>query len=189
MKVGLFFGSFNPIHTGHCIIASHIVSNTSLEQVWIVVSPQNPFKTSSTLLNEYDRLHLVRLAIADEKFIKPSDVEFHLAKPSYTIDTLVHLNAKYPSHQFSVIMGSDSYLNFPRWKNSDMILKHYALIIYRRPGFPVPEDLLSNVHVVDAPILEISATHIRHTIREQQSIRYLVPDAVKDEIQRNGYYR
>lgn len=189
MKVGLFFGSFNPIHTGHCIIASHIVSNTSLDQVWIVVSAQNPFKQSSTLLNEYHRFHLVRLALTDEKDIKASDAELHLPKPSYTIDTLLHLATKYPGNQFSVIMGSDGYENFPRWKNAEMILKHYSLVIYRRPGFPVAAELPSNVQVLDAPLLEISATHIRDTIRQQKSIRYLVPDAVKDEIERNGYYR
>lgn len=189
MKIGLFFGSFNPIHTGHCIIASHVVANTDLEQVWIVVSPQNPFKVSSTLLNEYDRLHLVRLAIGDEKSIKPSDAEFHLPKPSYTIDTLLHLDTKYPMHKFSVIMGSDGYQNFPKWKNADMILKYYSLILYRRPGFSIPTSIPSNVQVLEAPLLEISATHIRDTIRQQKSIRYLVPDAVKDEIERNNYYR
>ncbi|MEO6931613.1 MAG: nicotinate (nicotinamide) nucleotide adenylyltransferase [Chitinophagaceae bacterium] len=189
MKVGLFFGSFNPIHTGHCIIASHIVSNTPIDQVWIVVSPQNPFKSSSTLLNEYDRLHLVHLAVSDEKAIKPSDVEFHLPRPSYTIDTLLTLDAKYPMHRFTVIMGSDGFENFPKWKNASMILKHYALIIYRRPGFPIPKDLPENVQIVDAPLLEISATHIRETVRQQKSIRYLVPDAVKSEIETNGYYQ
>ena len=119
MKVGLYFGSFNPIHNGHLIIANHIVQNTDLSQVWFVVSPQNPFKKSGTLLNEYHRLYLVQVSIEDEPALKASDIEFRLPKPSYTIDTLTYLQEKYPSHEFSVIMGSDSYLNLPAWKNAE----------------------------------------------------------------------
>ena len=189
MKIGLLFGSFNPIHTGHCIIANYVSANADLDQVWIVVSPQNPFKQSNSLLNEYHRLHLARLAVADERNLKVSDVEFNLPKPSYTIDTLTALEAKYPQHSFAVIMGSDGFENFPKWKNHEMILRHYSVLVYLRPGFPMPEVLPLNVRVLNAPLLEISATHIRETIRKSQSIRYLVPDPVKEEIERNGYYR
>lgn len=189
MKVGLYFGSFNPIHTGHCIIANHILSHSGLNQVWFVVSPQNPFKVSSGLLNEYHRLHLVRTAIGDEAGLKASDVEFNLPKPSYTIDTLAHLDARYPEYEFSVIMGSDSYQNFHKWKNAEMIVRHYSLIVYQRPGYPIEGTVPANVTILEAPLLQISATHIRETIRAHRSIRYLVPDQVKEEIERNGYYR
>lgn len=189
MNIGLFFGSFNPIHTGHCIIANFVSANAALDQVWLVVSPQNPLKPSNSLLNEYHRLHLAKLAVANESHLKVSDIEFHLPKPSYTIDTLTNLQLKYPQHRFSVIMGSDSYENLPNWKNYEMILKHYAVIVYMRPGFEEPKTLPANVTVLKAPMLEISATHIRETIRRNQSISFLVPDPVKEEIIRNGYYR
>ena len=120
MKIGLYFGSFNPIHVGHLIIAAHVANNADVQQVWLVVSPQNPLKTSSVLLNEYHRLHLVRLATDGDQQVKVSDIEFKLPKPSYTIDTLVYLKEKYPQHEFSVIIGSDSFQNLPRWKNYEI---------------------------------------------------------------------
>ncbi len=190
MQIGLYFGSFNPIHTGHLIIANHMVNNTSLEQVWFVVTPQNPLKQASTLLNEYHRLHLVQVAIEGEKKLKASNVEFLLPKPSFTIDTLTYLDEKYSQHQFAVIMGSDSLLNIEKWKNYKTILKNYELYIYERPGFVPgkPKDE-SNLHLLKAPLLEISSTMIRKLAKEKKSIRYLVPDAVNEEIQSNGYYR
>ena len=190
MKIGLYFGSFNPIHTGHCIIANFILSNTKLDQVWLVVSPQNPLKPSAGLLNEYHRLHLVQLAIDGEKNIRVSDIEFRLPKPSFTVDTLSYLKDKYPHHSFSIIMGSDSFKNLPKWKNYDYLLSHYPIYVYVRPGH---EDVSfypnADITILKSPLLEISATLIRNNIKEGKSIRYLVPDKVLEEIARNGYYR
>ena len=188
MKIGLYFGSFNPIHTGHLIIASAVVYQPDIDQVWMVGSPQNPFKPAAGLLNEYDRLHLVSLAIDDETSIRASDVEFKLPRPSYTIDTLTYLKEKYPQHQFSIIMGSDGFQNLPKWKNAELLIKEYPFIIYKRPGFEVTETWNANVLVLDAPMLDISATLIRNNLREGKSIRYLVPDKVREEIERNNYY-
>lgn len=188
MKVGLYFGSFNPIHIGHLIIANHIVSNTDVSEVWIVVSPQNPFKNSQTLLNENHRLNLVRTALEGEKDVKASNVEFKLPKPSYTINTLTYLKEKYPQREFVIIMGSDSLQNFPNWKNAGLIAKDHSLYIYKRPGFEIENSLNANIHVIDAPLLEISSTHIRKLLAEKKSIRYLVPDNVKEEIDANHYY-
>ncbi len=189
MNIGLYFGSFNPVHTGHLIIASHVVNQTNIQQVWLVVSPQNPFKTSAGLLNEYDRLHLVNLAIDDETRIKASDVEFKLPRPSYTIDTLTYLREKYPQHQFSIVMGSDGFQNLPKWKNADLLMKEYPFIIYKRPGFDITDTWSASVQILDAPMLDISATLIRNNIREGKSIRYLVSDKVREEIERNNYYK
>lgn len=188
MNIGLYFGSFNPIHTGHLIIASHVVNQTDIQQVWLVVSPQNPFKPAAGLLNEYDRLHLVNLAIDDETSIRSSDVEFKLPRPSYTIDTLTYLKEKYPQHKFSIIMGSDGFQNLPKWKNADLLVKEYPFIIYKRPGFEVTDTWNADVQVLDAPMLDISATLIRNNLKEGKSIRYLVPDKVREEIERNNYY-
>ena len=188
MKVGLYFGSFNPIHHGHLIIATHMINNTDLKQVWFVVSPQNPLKPSAGLLNEYQRLYLLQLAIEGEPTFKASDIEFRLPRPSYTIDTLTYLHEKYPENEFTVIMGSDSYQNIERWKNYQQLLSSYSILIYERPGYSV-NSTLPNVSIVKAPLLEISATHIRETIRKGRSIRYLVPDKVREEIDRNRYYR
>lgn len=189
MNIGLYFGSFNPVHTGHLIIASHVVNYTDVQQVWLVVSPQNPFKQSASLLNEYDRLHLVNLAIDDETRIKASDVEFKLPRPSYTIDTLTYLKEKYPQHIFSIIMGSDGFQNLPKWKNAELLIKEYPIIVYRRPGFEITDNWSAKLTVLDAPMLDISATLIRNNIKEGKSIRYLVPEKVKEEIERNNYYK
>ncbi len=190
MQIGLYFGSFNPIHTGHLIIAEHVVSNTPLDQVWLVVSPHNPLKPSASLLNEYNRLNLVNLAIEDNEKLKVSDVEFKLPKPSYTIDTLTYLTEKHPQHSFTVIMGSDSYLNLQRWKNYEVLIRDYNFIIYERPAFPVDNSTLpQNFILLNAPLLEISSTFIREQVKKGNSIRYLVADAVAQEIADNGYYK
>jgi len=191
MQIGLYFGSFNPIHHGHLLIAKYILENTNLDQVWFVVSPQNPLKHATTLLNEYQRLYLVNAAIEGEPDLKASDIEFRLPKPSYTVDTLAYLQEKYPAHQFSIIMGSDSFQNLPKWKNYEFILRNYPVYVYKRPEYETlpnyPE--AKKIVLLAAPLLPISATHIRKNIKEGKSIRYLVPDAVKEEIERNGYYR
>src|SRR5690606_6831872 len=139
MNIGLYFGSFNPVHVGHLIIANHILEQTALDKIWFVVSPQNPLKPSHTLLNEFDRFHLVELAIADNPGFRASNVEFHLPKPSYTVNTLAYLSEKFPLEQFTVIIGSDSYQNISCWKNAEILLENYPVIVYQRPGFPVAD--------------------------------------------------
>ena len=188
MKIGLFFGSFNPVHHGHLIIANHIAMTSTLNEVWFVVSPQNPIKKSATLLNENHRYHLVQLAIESETKLKVSNIEFKLPKPSYTIDTLAYLSEKYPGHSFSIIMGSDGFRNLDKWKNAEIIIKNYPIIIYKRPGFEIENSLNALITIADAPLLEISSTHIRYMIKNGMSIRYLVPEIVKEEIENKGYY-
>ena len=189
MKIGLFFGSFNPIHHGHLMVASFIANHTELQQVWLVVSPQNPLKAQSSLLNEYDRLHLAQLAIENDAQLKVSDIEFKLPKPSYTIDTLTYLQEKYRQHQFYVIMGSDSFQNLPKWKNFEALVKNYQFIVYRRPGFDITEKYGADVTYLEAPMLELSATLIRNNCKEGITIRYLVPEDVRLEIERNNYFK
>lgn len=189
MKIGLYFGSFNPIHIGHLIVASYVANHTEMEQVWFVVSPQNPLKPSSVLLNEYHRLHLVHLAVEEDLRLKASEVEFKLPRPSYTIDTLTYLQEKYPQYQFSIIMGSDSFQNLPHWKNFELLVKNYPFIIYKRPGFEVKDSWNASLTVLKAPILEISATEIRNNIKEGKTIRYLVTEKVREEIEQNRYYK
>ena len=167
-----------------------MVQHTQLEQVWLVVSPQNPLKPSATLLNEYHRLHLVNLALEGDPNLKASNIEFHLPRPSYTIDTLTYLCEKYPKHEFSLIMGSDSLQNLPKWKNYKSIQQNFSLFVYKRSGneiTPVLEG--SPISVVEAPLLQISATHIRESIKNGRSIRYLVAENVREEIERNRYYQ
>ncbi len=190
MKIGLYFGSFNPIHHGHLLIASYILQHTELKQVWFVVSPQNPLKPTASLLNEYHRFYLVQLAIEGENNFKVSDIEFKLPKPSFTVDTLTYLQEKYPANEFAVIMGSDSFQNLPKWKNYNWLLQHYPIYVYKRPEHetvPVYPNA-KEVHVLNAPLLPISSTEIRKDIKAGRSIRYLVPEAVRKEIERNGYY-
>lgn len=189
MKIGLYFGSFNPIHMGHLMIANHMINNVAIDKVWFVVSPQNPLKPSNTLLNEYHRLHLVELAIQDNNKFRASNIEFQLPKPSYTIDTLTYLSEKFPNEEFSIIMGSDSIQNITKWKNYETLLKHYKVYVYKRPGFEYDETVYPNVTGVSTPHLDISATHIREQIKAGKSIRYLVPDAVRLYIEQNNYYK
>lgn len=188
MKIGLYFGSFNPIHIGHLIIGSYVANNTDVEQVWYIVSPQNPLKQSSTLLNEYQRLHMVQLATEGNSQLKVSNIEFSLPRPSYTIDTLTYLSEKYLEHSFSVIIGSDSLQNIHKWKNSETILKDYQVLVYLRPGYEATIEK-ANVRLLQAPLLDISSTSIRKAIKENKSIRYLVTEAVREEIEKAGYYK
>ena len=189
MKIGLFFGSFNPIHNGHLIIASYMANFAAIDKVWFVVSPQNPFKESKSLLNEHHRKHLVDLAIEEDTRFKSSSIEFQLPRPSYTIDTLLHLEEKYPDNEFFIIIGSDSFQNIGKWKNSEALLKNYRFLVYKRPGFDVEPALISEkVTVVDAPLLQISGSFIRNLIKERKSIRYLVPDIVSEQIMSRQFY-
>jgi nicotinate-nucleotide adenylyltransferase len=189
MKIGLYFGSFNPIHVGHLILTNHILNESDLEKIWFVVSPLNPFKEPENLINEYDRLHLVQKAIEDDARLKASDIEFLLPKPSYTIQTLAYLEEKYPDHSFSIIMGSDSFQNLDKWKNSEIIIKNYSIIIYKRPGFQINNKLNANIQIMDAPLLEISSTHIRELVRTGKSIKYLVPSSIEEEILASGFFK
>ena len=189
MKIALYFGSFNPIHTGHLIIASYINNNADVDQTWFVISPQNPHKPQKSLLNEYQRKHLVDLAIEGEVKFRASTIEFNLPRPSFTIDTLSYLNEKYPSYEFCIIMGSDSYQNIKNWKNYELLISKYKILVYQRPQFQIEQTLSPNTQILNAPLLDISSTVIRKMIKEKKSIRYLVPDVVKNEIQANSYYR
>ncbi len=189
MKIGLFFGSFNPIHIGHLIIANHILNESNLQRIWFVVSPQNPFKQSRTLLNEYDRFYLAQKAVEKNDKLKVIDIEFSLPKPSYTVHTLAYLKEKYPSYSFTIIMGSDSFQNLDKWKNSEMIITNYPIIIYQRPNFEVDNKLNASIKIMQAPLLQISATHIRELIATGKSIKYLVPEIVEEEILASGFFR
>lgn len=189
MKIGLFFGSFNPVHTGHLILANVMAENADLAKVWFVVSPQNPLKPSKGLLHEFDRYDMVKAAVADNYKLEVSDVEFHLPRPSYTIDTLTHLREKHPAKEFKVIIGEDNLEIFTKWKNYEQILEHYGLYVYPRPN--VTNSALRrhpNVKIIEAPLLDISATYIRHCIKNNKSIRYLVPEPVEQLIRLKQFY-
>lgn len=189
-KVGLFFGSFNPIHIGHLIIANYMANYTDLDEVWFVVSPQNPFKEKKNLGNMYDRLEMVNLAVEGTEKLRASDIEFSLPKPSYTIDTLTHLKEKYPSKAFSLIMGEDNLASFPKWKNADIILRDYRIIVYPRPGYDggVLKDHPSVV-MTETPIMELSSTFVRQAVKAGKNIRFYVPDKVIDFIEKTALYR
>jgi nicotinate-nucleotide adenylyltransferase len=188
VKIGLYFGSFNPIHIGHLIIANHILNDSELERIWFIVSPLNPFKVSQNLMNEYDRLHLVKKAIEEDPRLKASDIEFLLAKPSYTVHTLAYLKEKYPEHSFSLIMGSDGFQNLDKWKNPEIIVKNYPIVIYRRLGFEVNNKLNAQITVMNAPLLEISSTHIRELVKVGKSIKYLVPSSIEEDILSSHFF-
>ena len=190
MKVGLFFGSFNPIHTGHMIIANIVLETTDVEQIWFVVSPQNPFKKNKSLLSEYNRIDMVREAIFDDYKFRASDVEFAMPKPSYTVDTLTYLSEKHPENSFKLIIGGDNLASFPKWKNYEMILEKYGLIVYPRPNARSSSLLENdNVEMVEAPEVDISATLIRKMVRDKRSVKYLVPEGVREMIESRGYFR
>jgi len=190
MKIGLFFGSFNPIHIGHLIIGNHIAESTDLDQVWFVVSPHNPLKQKSTLLKDRDRLHLVNLAIGDNPKLKVSDIEFGLPQPSYTIDTLAYISEKHPNHQFSLIMGGDNLGSFHKWKNYEVILEHYSIFVYKRSGHTTSSiGKHKNITVLDVPLLDVSASFIRNSIKAGRSVQYLLPDAVLKYVDEMNLYR
>ncbi len=193
MKVGLFFGSFNPIHTGHLIVANVVRQQAALDQVWFVVSPQNPFKKQKALLNEVDRLRMVELAVEDNFDLRACNAEFSMPKPSYTVNTLAYLGERYPQHQFSLILGSDNLTHLHRWKNAKEILSHTPVLVYPRPNVAeekIKDEIRDHPHInrVEAPLLDISATFIRRSIRGGRSVKYLVPDLVEEYIQSRKLY-
>ena len=177
MVVGLYFGSFNPIHIGHLIIAQNALDTAHLDEIWFIVSPQNPLKMNKTLEHEFDRYDMVRLAIEDNDRFKVSDIEFNMPKPNYTIDTLIYLKEKHPKHQFKLIIGGDNLAIFPKWKNNQKIVDEFGLIVYPRPGSNEHElENHPNIKFIEAPLMDISATFIRKCIKANRSIRYLVPE-------------
>ena len=189
MTIGLFFGSFNPIHIGHLIIAQTMINDAPLDEVWFIVSPLNPLKDSNSLIHHFDRIDMVELAIEGNDRLKVSDIEFNLPQPSYTINTLVHISEKYSNHQFQLIIGEDNLENFHKWKNYEQILKEYGLLVYARKGSDGEKySQYPNVKFVDAPLINISATYIRKKIHQQKSIIYLVPEKVEDYIRERRLY-
>jgi nicotinate-nucleotide adenylyltransferase len=200
MRIGLYFGTYNPIHVGHLIIANHMAERDDMDQVWLVVTPQNPLKSNNNLLADYHRLALVKIAIDDNFKLRASDVEFNLPKPSYTVDTLAHLREQYPEHQFALIMGEDNLRTFHKWKNYEVILERHQIYVYPRPitlaelnnhVAPTLSEIHNhkNVIITDSPMMQISSTIIRNNIQKGQSIQYLVTDPVRQYIDEMNFYR
>lgn len=190
MHIGLFFGSFNPVHIGHLAIANYMANFTEMNQVWLMVSPHNPLKNKNQLLNQNDRLHLVNIALDFCPTIKASNFEFNLSQPSYTINTLVKLKEKYPEHTFSLIMGQDNLMTFNKWKNYEEILKSYHIFIYPRPHCKETElDNHPHIHFTEAPIMDISSTFIRKAIKEKKDVRFFLHPKVWEEIDTMNFYR
>ncbi|MBK7681413.1 MAG: nicotinate-nucleotide adenylyltransferase [Bacteroidia bacterium] len=190
MKIGLYFGSFNPIHSGHLVIAGYMAEFSDLKQVWMVVSPHNPLKPAGTLLQDYHRFHLVELGIGSNKKLKASKIEFELARPSYTVVTLAYLQDKYPKHEFSLIMGADNLENLHKWKNFELILEHHDLYVYPRPNHD-GGNLKDHPRVkwIDAPQMELSSSFIRKSIKEGKDVRYMMPETVAEYIDEMNFYR
>lgn len=191
-NIGLYFGTFNPIHVGHLIIANHLVENSNLDEIWMVVTPHNPFKKKSSLLDNHHRLEMVYLATKDYEKINPSDIEFKLPQPNYTVHTLAHISEKYSKYKFSLIMGEDNLKSLHKWKNYEIILENYELYVYPRISKGIVETQFNKhpkIHKVDAPIVELSSTMIRNGIKEQKNVRPLLADAVFKYIDEMNFYK
>jgi nicotinate-nucleotide adenylyltransferase len=189
-KTGLFFGSFNPIHLGHLMIASWMAEFTDIGQVWFIISPHNPLKEKSSLLPDVNRLYMVNIAVEDETKFKASNIEFHLPQPSYTIDTLTYISEQHPGKEFVVIAGSDTLPTLHKWKNYEQLLKQYQFYIYPRPGNgKSPFDQHPHIHFVNAPSVEISSSFIRDSIKAGKQMQYFLPAKVWEYIDRMGFYR
>jgi nicotinate-nucleotide adenylyltransferase len=192
MKIGLYFGTYNPIHVGHLIIANHMAEHADLDQVWMVVTPHNPLKKKATLLDDHQRLQMVHLATEDFPKIKPSDIEFKLTQPNYTVNTLIHLHEKYPDYEFSLIMGEDNLKTLHKWKNYEVILENHDIYVYPRISSEEENIELKShpkVHIIDAPIVEISSTFIRNNIKKGKNIQPLLPSKVWEYIDHNNFHR
>lgn len=188
-KTGLFFGSFNPIHSGHMIVAAYMREFTDLDQVWFVISPHNPLKEKHSLLADHHRLMLVKTAIEDDPEFRVTDIEFKMPKPSYTIDTLTWLSEKYTDHEFVLIAGTDILGSFHKWKNHDVLMEYYRIYIYRRPGFkPGKFAEHPSITFFDAPLIEISSSFIRKAIADEKDVRYMMPPKVWDYIKEMHFY-
>ena len=192
-KIGLFFGSFNPIHIGHLILANYILENSDMDELWFVVSPQNPFKDKKSLLTDHNRLDMVQLAVKNYPKMRASNVEFSLPKPSYTIDTLTYLKEKYPNYSFALIMGEDNLDSLPKWKNAEKLMSDYQIIVYPRTfeGEKKDSEYLQheNVSIVNAPIIELSATEIRTMIKEGKNVRPMLPPEVFEYLDGSSFYK
>lgn len=191
-NIGLYFGSFNPIHIGHLILANYLAEHSDLDEIWLVVTPQNPFKDKKSLLDNASRLEMVSLSLKEYDKLKPCDIEFHLPQPNYTIDTLIHLEEKYPQHSFSLIMGEDNLKSFHKWKNYEVILSHYLIYVYPRLSEgKVPDALQGHEHIVyiKTPIIELSATAIREDIAQGKDVRPMLPPQVWSYIDKWGFYK
>ncbi|MBW6483675.1 MAG: nicotinate-nucleotide adenylyltransferase [Vicingaceae bacterium] len=203
MKVGLYFGTYNPIHVGHLIIGNYMAHYTDLDEVWFVVSPQNPLKTRNSLLADYHRLAMVRVAIENNTKLKASDIEFTMPKPSYTSDTLIYLHEKYPNHEFSLIMGEDNLRTFHKWKNHEEILNHHTIYVYPRALTEQereeselktnhePYDFFNypNVHFCDAPVMKVSSSFIRKAVKDKKDVRYLLTEPVYEYLTEMNFYK
>jgi nicotinate-nucleotide adenylyltransferase len=192
-KVGLFFGSFNPIHIGHLILANYILEHTDMDELWFVVSPQNPFKEKKSLLKDHNRLDMVQLAVKNYPKMRASNVEFSLPQPSYTIDTLTYLHEKYPDYSFSLIMGEDNLQSLHKWKNSETLIKNHHIIVYPRmyDGEKKDPEYLQheNISLIEAPVIELSATEIRNMIKTGKNVRPMLPPEVFEYLDGSSFYK
>ena len=196
-KIGLFFGSFNPIHIGHLILGNYILEHSDMEELWFVVSPQNPFKDKKSLLKDHNRLDMVQLAVKNYPKMRASNVEFSLPKPSYTIDTLTYLKEKYPNYSFALIMGEDNLDSLPKWKNAEKLTSDYQIIVYPRTFEGGTSTSLSvskiknqeNINIINAPIIELSATEIRNMIKEGKNVRPMLPPEVFEYLDGSSFYK
>lgn len=189
-KTALFFGSFNPVHNGHLMLANYLVEYGGLDDLWFIVSPHNPFKDKETLLDDRHRLRMLELAVEGDERFEVSDIEFYMPKPSYTIDTLVRLSERYPNNEFYLVCGLDNLKRFPKWKNADIILRDYHILVYPRKGFDGGEMLQHpHVHLLDAPEIEVSSTFIRNAVSEGRDVRYFMPEKVYKYIDEMGFYK
>lgn len=192
MKIGLYFGTFNPIHIGHLIIANHMAEYSNLDQIWMVVTPHNPHKQKNTLLDDYHRLHMVHLATEDFPKIKPSDIEFKLPQPNYTVNTLAHLQEKYPMHEFSLIMGEDNLNSLHKWKNYEVLLQNYDIYVYPRLNAGELDYQFANhpkIHRLGAPVIELSSTFIRESIKNGKNVIPMLPNKVWEYVEHNLFYK
>ncbi len=191
LKIGLYFGSYNPIHIGHMAIANYMVEFTDIDQLWFVVSPQNPFKKKENLLADYHRLELVNRAIDNDDRFRASNIEFNLPKPSYTIDTLTYLHERFPDYSFVILMGSDNLESFPKWKNFEMIVENYGVVVYPRPGFDMSKvPVHRNITVAEGvPLMEISSSFIRNAIKEGKDIRHFMPQKAWEYLDEMNFYK
>jgi len=190
LHIGLFFGSFNPVHIGHLALANYMQAFTDLDQVWLVLSPHNPLKKKSGLLDQHDRLHLINLALDFHQNIKVSNIEFGLPQPSYTINTLAHLKEKFPKYTFSLIMGQDNLVTFDKWKNYEEILKNHRIYVYpRKNAGPSPFDDHKQFRITEAPLMEISSTFIRKALKEKKNVQFFLHPKVWEYIDNMNLYR